>query len=176
MGSGSTHTWVEGMEACASASGSREAAARNMMLRSNGEPRAFTATTTTDSVCPKCGIIAKSGKISCCGHRGSWFGKCGSARNDKFDHTWYEGIEACVSREAVTRDIVIRNNGKPIVWPSNTTRQRHVSQHYTTAYYDIDGGSNAVSAKANGSGTVTTLASHCSIFLLVLVVISSYST
>ena len=110
------------------------------------------------------------------GTSGSWFGKCGSARKDKFDHTWYEGIEACVSREAVTRDIAIRNNGKPIVWPSNTTRQGHVSQRHTTAYYDVDGGSNAVSAKANGSDTVATLGSYRSILLLVLVMISSYSS
>merc|ERR1712037_381513 len=47
------------------------------------------------SVCPKCGIIAKSGKTSCCGHSGSWFGNCGSVDNVKLDHTWYEGIQAC---------------------------------------------------------------------------------
>ena len=52
-------------------------------------------TTTISSVCPKCGIIVKSGKISCCGDSGSWFGKCGSAGNAKLDHTWYEGIQAC---------------------------------------------------------------------------------
>ena len=52
-------------------------------------------TTTISSVCPKCGIIAKSGKISCCGHSGSWFGNCGSAGNVKLDHTWYAGIHAC---------------------------------------------------------------------------------
>ena len=52
-------------------------------------------TTTTSSVCPKCGIVAKSGKSSCCGHGGFWFGHCGSAGNAKPDHTWYEGIQAC---------------------------------------------------------------------------------
>ena len=46
-------------------------------------------------VCPKCGIIAKSGKNSCCGRSGSWFGNCGSAGNVKLDHTWYEGIQVC---------------------------------------------------------------------------------
>ena len=52
-------------------------------------------TTTISSVCAKCVIIAKSGEISCCGHSGSWFGKCGRAGNAKLDHTWYEGIQAC---------------------------------------------------------------------------------
>ena len=52
-------------------------------------------TTTITSACPKCGIIGKSGKISCCGRRGSWFGNCGSADNTKLGHTWHKGIQAC---------------------------------------------------------------------------------
>ena len=47
------------------------------------------------SICLKCGVIAKSGKTSCCGRSGSWFGNCGSVGNVKLDHTWYEGIQAC---------------------------------------------------------------------------------
>ena len=56
---------------------------------------AVTTTTTINSVCPKCGIIAKPGEFSCCGRSGSWFGNCGSATNAMHDHTWYEGIRAC---------------------------------------------------------------------------------
>ena len=52
-------------------------------------------TTTIISVCPNCGIITKSGEMSCCGHSGSWFENCGSAGNANVDHTWYEGIQAC---------------------------------------------------------------------------------
>merc|ERR1719201_2057293 len=62
-GAGAAHTWVEGMEACASASGSGEAAARDIMHGSNGEPK---ETTATGSVCVQCGAIVRSGKISCC--------------------------------------------------------------------------------------------------------------
>ena len=51
--------------------------------------------TTVNSVCPKCGSIPKSGKRSCCGRGGSWFRNCGGAGNSKFDHTWYDGIQAC---------------------------------------------------------------------------------
>ena len=36
--------------------------------------------------------------MSCCGHGGSWFGKCGSTIDAKFDHTWYEGLQECKSR------------------------------------------------------------------------------
>ena len=50
------------------------------------------------SVCPKCGIIGRSGKSSCCGRGGSWFGNCGSADNTKVEHRWYEGLEACKTR------------------------------------------------------------------------------
>ena len=61
-------------------------------------PHVYTAaftTPTTSSLCPKCGTIAKSGKSSCCGRSGSWFGNCGSAVNSKLDHTWHEGIRSC---------------------------------------------------------------------------------
>jgi len=35
--------------------------------------------------------------MSCCGRGGSWFKNCGRAGNTKFQHTWYEGIQACKS-------------------------------------------------------------------------------
>ena len=45
--------------------------------------------------CPKCGHAKKSGKPSCCARGGAWFHKCGDVVNNKFDHTWAEGIQAC---------------------------------------------------------------------------------
>ena len=51
--------------------------------------------TTVSSACPKCGITTKSGKISCCGRGGSWFGDCGSGGDTKFGHTWYDGLQSC---------------------------------------------------------------------------------
>ena len=56
------------------------------------------ATTTISPVCPKCGTIHKSGKISCCGRGGSWFKNCGTAGNTQLEHTWQEGIRACKAR------------------------------------------------------------------------------
>ena len=50
---------------------------------------------TVGSACPKCGITTKSGKISCCGRGGSWFGDCGSGGDTKFGHTWYDGLQSC---------------------------------------------------------------------------------
>ena len=53
---------------------------------------------TSSSVCDKCGITKKSGKITCCGRGGSWFDKCGGAGDTKVDHTWHEGLQACKAR------------------------------------------------------------------------------
>ena len=55
------------------------------------------AVTTTPSsfLCPECGTIQKSGKASCCGRGGSWFGHCGGIRDTNIGHTWYEGLQAC---------------------------------------------------------------------------------
>ena len=62
-------------------------------------PQISLATTRTiSSMCPKCGIIAKSGRASCCGRGGSWFGNCGAAGKEKLDHNWSEGFQACKSR------------------------------------------------------------------------------
>merc|ERR1719201_2527079 len=83
-GSRVDHRWFEGTEAC--------------------KP----TTTTVNSLCSKCGIIVKSGKISCCGRSGSWFGKCRSAGNAKLDHTWYEGIQACKQALAQSKAAVGR--------------------------------------------------------------------
>ena len=58
-----------------------------------------------EPVCPKCGTIRKSGKISCCGFGGSWFKKCGGTGDQKLEHTWFEGIQACKARSR--SDIVI---------------------------------------------------------------------
>ena len=56
-----------------------------------------TTTKSTDTTCPKCGTLKKSGKVSCCAPGGAWFNKCGNDGDPKFDHTWSEGAKACES-------------------------------------------------------------------------------
>ena len=56
--------------------------------------------TTLSFLCPKCGTIKKSGKLSCCGPGGSWFGHCGMTGNTNLSHTWYEGVHACEARQS----------------------------------------------------------------------------
>ena len=65
---------------------------------------------TVKSVCPKCGITKKFGKISCCGRGGSWVGNCGSVGYKKPDHTWYEGLQACKARARFKAVIVQQVN------------------------------------------------------------------
>ena len=65
-------------------------------------PAPVVTTTTVSSACPTCGTITKSGKMSCCGRGGSWFGDCGSAGNADIGHTWSEGIRACKLRQFQT--------------------------------------------------------------------------
>ena len=50
------------------------------------------------STCPKCGIVKKTGALSCCASGGAWFEKCGDLDDTKFAHTWAEGIRACAGR------------------------------------------------------------------------------
>ena len=57
-----------------------------------------TTKTITVPVCPRCGTIGKSGKMSCCGRGGAWFKNCGGDGNTQLHHTWYEGIQACKAR------------------------------------------------------------------------------
>ena len=56
----------------------------------------------TSPLCPECGTIQKSGKLSCCARGGSWFGNCGSGRTTQTGHSWYEGIQACTARQSQT--------------------------------------------------------------------------
>ena len=46
-------------------------------------------------LCPKCAVIEKSGKLSCCAPGGAWFNNCGASGNSNTNHTWVEGMQAC---------------------------------------------------------------------------------
>ena len=61
-------------------------------------PLAILTAKTVSVVCPKCGILKKSGKLNCCARGGAWFKNCGDVGHSNFDHTWAEGIQACKSK------------------------------------------------------------------------------
>ena len=58
-------------------------------------PPAETATANTVDACPKCGTIEPSGTLSCCAPDGAWAQKCGGADDPDFEHTWFQGTQAC---------------------------------------------------------------------------------
>ena len=62
-------------------------------------PKQAAKTIVIKSSCLECGIISKSGKSSCCGRGGSWFGNCRSVGNTNLGHTWHEGIRVCKGRQ-----------------------------------------------------------------------------
>ena len=100
-------TWSEGIQACKSKFMSRVVSCIiyfTVSMLSDGQTPDVTTTSpvvVTDSpgvACPKCGVIKKSGQLSCCVRGGAWFKKCGSPGDARFDHTWLEGIQACESK------------------------------------------------------------------------------
>ena len=73
---------------------------------------------TISLFCPKCGIIKKSGKRSCCGRGGSWFGNCGAAGKVKLSHKWSDGLEACITRSRSKK--VVSNGQQPHAAPKES--------------------------------------------------------
>lgn len=65
-------------------------------------PTPAATTTPIGSTCSACGIIQKSGRSSCCGSGGSWFGNCGGGDRTKLEHTWSDGIRVCRARQVRT--------------------------------------------------------------------------
>ena len=48
--------------------------------------------------CSECGFLKYTGVRSCCANGGAWFDKCGNPGNSNFEHTWFDGIQACAGR------------------------------------------------------------------------------
>ena len=51
--------------------------------------------TRATHACPLCGTIEKTGKRSCCAPDGAWAQKCGDTDDPDFEHTWFQGTQAC---------------------------------------------------------------------------------
>ena len=58
-----------------------------------------TPTDASGLLCPKCAVINKSDKLSCCARTASWYSNCGRTGDTNFEHTWNEGLEACKHAE-----------------------------------------------------------------------------
>ena len=124
---------------------------------------AVRAMTTINSVCPKCGTIAKSGKSSCCGRGGSWFKNCGGTGSASLHHTWYEGIHACNARTQ-SRIVVGQQaeNSKTIFGVSMTITPMSVNMSTPTSNIPTD--STSVS-------TQRCIALHTSLLITIVIMI-----
>ena len=60
------------------------------------------------SECPRC-VESRDG-LTCCGKGGSWRGKCGPVGDMRFEHTWLDGLAACVG---VTTQNVVTAQTRP---------------------------------------------------------------
>ena len=70
------------------------------LLMAADAPATTSASVPSSKVCPQCGTIKKTGKLSCCARGGSWFNNCGDAGDSNIAHTWGEGVQACTSKLA----------------------------------------------------------------------------
>ena len=106
------HTWTEGKTACKSKCSANIYALMSdtclcillnffhVVCTRPGMTQSL-ATTTVSSECTKCGTFKESGKRSCCARGGTWYLNCGDPGDSDFDHTWGEGIAACISKFTV---------------------------------------------------------------------------
>ena len=109
-------------------------------MPTNEMPAAKT-TATIRSVCRKCGTVGKSGKSSCCGRGGSWFRNCGSTKDAKHSHTWYEGIQVCNTRAQPKRASGRESNAsQQQLNPSNGADMRNPKAVMTTTTFALTSG------------------------------------
>ena len=111
------------------------------------------ATTAVTFVCPKCGIAKKSGKMSCCGVSGSWFGNCGSVRDTRIGHTWYEGLQACKAQ--AQSKTVMGQELSDVSQERNESSNGVVTLHYKSVVMD---GKPVTSASSRTAGAPSTIA------------------
>jgi len=94
------HTWVEGIQACRKTPTPIDIVPKN-----------------PSSTCPKCGTNKKNGKRSCCAPNGAWFNKCGNEGDERYGHTWVEGIQACKKNTISDRSYSKESSKRlPQVW------------------------------------------------------------
>ena len=108
------------------------------------------ATATTEAAvsnnkgCSKCGILKKSGKLSCCARGGDWFKNCGDISDSNFGHTWVEGIQACtrfVNLSSVeSSELLMMNYDRSKVQSLTVTQSPNTTHHQTNIYPIVDSG------------------------------------
>ena len=115
--------------------------------------------------CPKCGISKKSDKYSCCARGGAWFQNCGDAGDNKFDHTWVEGIQACKDYES---SLLVNSPLQTVDLPLlNITQLRNVNQQQIRIINRGDSISNAgITESQDHFGLTKVVVCVCAWFVL----------
>ena len=90
-----------------------------------------------NSECSKCGTIKKSGQLSCCAPGGAWFQNCGNGANSNLDHTWFEGIQACVGVEAKVKAML--NTQAMAFKPTDAVPKQNIDSADDTVYVNCRG-------------------------------------
>ena len=98
---------------------------------------ALSVSKTANSACSKCGTIKKSGQLSCCAPGGTWFQNCGDGANSDLDHTWFEGIQACVGVEAKVKAMLNRQTAA--FNPTDVVLKQNIDSADGTAYANCRG-------------------------------------
>ena len=101
---------------------------------------AVTTTILIRKTCNKCGILKKSGKLSCCARGGDWFKNCGDVGGSNFDHTWVEGTQACTRFTSLSS---VESPGLLMLHYErtnlNTTAKSSNDNHHHTEMYPVTG-------------------------------------
>ena len=107
------------------------------------------------SVCPKCANFKISGKRSCCARGGSWFKNCGLPTENRFGHTWMEGVRACDDSRVNREDEDLLGREKVMLQEpmatkqSNISRARNASRHKKNAHGNANVNNNRAANEAS---------------------------
>ena len=97
------HEMFEGSSGSISSTSCRASSPQRWLARWRIASTPITTSLTTPGIssaimlCANCGTFKKSGRVSCCAPGGAWYKNCGS----NFDHSWFEGVEACKRKSKV---------------------------------------------------------------------------
>ena len=142
-----SHTWEDGFKAC------KYAAKLSLLTTAMNQEEATVVQTGTvqtiiereimvaasSPVCPRCAMVKRSGKLSCCARSGSWYKNCARTSDSAFEHTWNEGLAAC--RHAEMSPVAAIRVKQALVKEGSTSQRIDVVQNQTNHAFVTSTGS-----------------------------------
>lgn len=105
--------------------------------------------------------------LSCCARGGAWFKKCGDPGDPDYDHTWFEGIQACSS-------LAISRAGQALMYHETSIDNLLVSTRQATTLLqqsvELSPGrvSDAAPTNSQGCGELTEITVLNSLLIIIL--------